>query len=744
MSNQNPGNPNIVNALESSSESDEEREISSSSDEESSIPRPPTKRPRVEGDELLSSMQKQSNFLANVVLSQKSASSTSISADAPSQNLSNFLAKPPEAKLVDPGELKTTVDEKRTIQPVCKARLEVINNLQRFGSNDWKEVRYFSVLKNFLAYPGFTDLKINEELCHFDKRGDLVAPIERALAGLSNSILVQKDILKSNLQSIVDWAFANPNDLNPQSLFDHFTSAFGSNSQMFKNYEQILQIICGKRAECIETRRDRILLDLPNKNVQMALRKIPPSSEYLIAKESLSALMHSLGGAQTGLNMPSYLIKKPTKSEHTYKEIKIVIHNILINRTDLQPEIIKVNVAMITRIRILLRKIKTNLRLMIPFVRNRINDYPKEENFSGGQLVRFLDRWKEMEAPLHVLKIISGARIPLISRPPLIRNWKLSNFKTEHSTMMSDQIQLLKKLKLLEKPTHEGHSFISRMFLVSKSSGELRPIFDLRGLHSHVQIRKFSLISHFQIPEFLQEGDWMVKIDYAQAYFHIPVAVSPQSPALDLQRGTSSDDELALRPLICTSHFCDDNELGCRNSSFARCESDCISRRFPVGFSKQSQIDCSSDRCSRFSTISGMADKDREMYSRTLSTNRVFGSSMEHYRKPNTSTRRQNHQYYSVIGQDSSQQKLYSQTTSKFARSLEFCQFRRLQRSTSLPLLTTTAKQISTKQTSREMFCSFRGYERTHLLERGCETSTSRLYKKPITNFLTTDAADSG
>ena len=94
------------------------------------------------------------------------------------------MTKPPEAKLVDLGELKTTVDEKHS-----KERLEVINNLQRSRSNDWKEVRYSSILKNFLAYSSFTDLKINEELCHFDKRRDLVAPRECALAGLLNAIL---------------------------------------------------------------------------------------------------------------------------------------------------------------------------------------------------------------------------------------------------------------------------------------------------------------------------------------------------------------------------------------------------------------------------------------------------------------------------------------------------------------------------------------------------------------------------
>ena len=50
MTNQNPGNRNNSDIPGSSSVSNEDRETSSSSDEESSIPKPPTKRPRVEAD----------------------------------------------------------------------------------------------------------------------------------------------------------------------------------------------------------------------------------------------------------------------------------------------------------------------------------------------------------------------------------------------------------------------------------------------------------------------------------------------------------------------------------------------------------------------------------------------------------------------------------------------------------------------------------------------------------------------
>ncbi|KAL0832990.1 hypothetical protein ABMA28_001113, partial [Loxostege sticticalis] len=49
-------------------------------------------------------------------------------------------------------------------------------------------------------------------------------------------------------------------------------------SKFHKNNEEIILLVCGKRAEDIENRRERILNELPNKNLREGLRKIPPSS----------------------------------------------------------------------------------------------------------------------------------------------------------------------------------------------------------------------------------------------------------------------------------------------------------------------------------------------------------------------------------------------------------------------------------------------------------------------------------
>ena len=164
---------------------------------------------------------------------------------------------------------------------------------------------------------------------------------------------------------------------------------------------------------------------------------------------------------------------------------------------------------------------------LAPFAKNQlIDDYLPLPAFSGGQLSQFQERWRDMGSPSIILKLISGVRIPLVSKPNLIVNWKNSRFSTVWSPQMSQEIGLLKEQKDVERPPHPDPSFISRMFLVQKSSGGLRPIFDLRGLNKHVKVRKFRLISHLKVPDFLQDGDWMTRIDMSLAFLHVPIAES--------------------------------------------------------------------------------------------------------------------------------------------------------------------------------------------------------------------------
>uniref|UniRef100_A0A6V7JGD4 Uncharacterized protein n=2 Tax=Bracon brevicornis TaxID=1563983 RepID=A0A6V7JGD4_9HYME len=201
------------------------------------------------------------------------------------------------------GEAKTDVDEKRRLRLADPARLSALKTLQRFDTAEWKEVRYSKTLSNFLATPGFTELKVNEDLIPFKKK-DTLAHIDHFLGGLCNAVLEERHLLRKGLQEVVDWASSNPQQLTPESLADKLQSTLGPDSELTKTLNQILQIICGKRAETINSRRERLLEEIPVRTSRAALRDVPPSAEFLFGKENVQSLAKTVSGTSTWLGRP--------------------------------------------------------------------------------------------------------------------------------------------------------------------------------------------------------------------------------------------------------------------------------------------------------------------------------------------------------------------------------------------------------------------------------------------------------
>lgn len=89
----------------------------------------------------------------------------------------------------------------------------------------------------------------------------------------------------------------------------------------------------------------------------------------------------------------------------------------------------------------------------------------------------------------------------------------LRKFQTRVTPQMISVVQDLKEKRVVEVPRVLDSGFISIMFLVKKQDGSMRPIFDLRGLNKHIATKHFPLVSQTDVADFLQENDWMVKLD---------------------------------------------------------------------------------------------------------------------------------------------------------------------------------------------------------------------------------------
>lgn len=70
--------------------------------------------------------------------------------------------------------------------------------------------------------------------------------------------------------------------------------------------------------------------------------------------------------------------------------------------------------------------------------------------------------------------------------------------------------------------------FISNIFLVPKKSGEMRPVINLKRLNTFVVYEHFKMEGWQTIRDTIRKGDWMAKIDLADAYLTIPIHPSHQ------------------------------------------------------------------------------------------------------------------------------------------------------------------------------------------------------------------------
>ena len=117
----------------------------------------------------------------------------------------------------------------------------------------------------------------------------------------------------------------------------------------------------------------------------------------------------------------------------------------------------------------------------------------------------------------------------LISPPPLSPvpiPMKLFRDTEQSNALLREIMSLLDKGAIEELyPRSLSPGFYSRLFLLPKTDGSYRPLFDLKSLNQFVHKEKFKMTTPRTVTNAMHKGDWAVSIDLKDAYFHVPIHV---------------------------------------------------------------------------------------------------------------------------------------------------------------------------------------------------------------------------
>lgn len=189
--------------------------------------------------------------------------------------------------------------------------LKKLFDVQRLGSASWSEVRYADTQKIYNHTPGFIDLETNEEVKIYDTLRHL-AHTERSYAALTYCILKQKESLQEGIRELLTWA-KNTN-VNFENLSGKVEELF-QKGDFHKISSDLLQLVCGHRAESIEMRRETITSQVRDPLVKSALNRIPPSSTYIFDSEPFTTTLEKAGGVRKAFWPPKGEVK-PNQSNH--------------------------------------------------------------------------------------------------------------------------------------------------------------------------------------------------------------------------------------------------------------------------------------------------------------------------------------------------------------------------------------------------------------------------------------------
>ena len=142
----------------------------------------------------------------------------------------------------------------------------------------------------------------------------------------------------------------------------------------------------------------------------------------------------------------------------------------------------------------------------------------------GARLADFAPHWRSLLGNCRATGIVEdGVGIAFQQRPQLTH--QSISFRTRNSRQDLQQAvdALLMKGAIERVNNVRSLGFYSRLFLVPKKTGDLRPVIDLSTLNRHMVVPHFKMETQGSVRSAIRSQEWAVSIDIRDAYLHVPM-----------------------------------------------------------------------------------------------------------------------------------------------------------------------------------------------------------------------------
>ena len=129
------------------------------------------------------------------------------------------------------------------------------------------------------------------------------------------------------------------------------------------------------------------------------------------------------------------------------------------------------------------------------------------------RLKHFLFQWQILTQDPTILNIVQGYRLHFHTQPS----------QTVKQPILNAEISKLQLKGAIRPVNFTNAAFYSRLFLVPKKGGDLRPVIDLSALNQFVINEHFQMENISCLKQILNQNDFMVKLDLKDAYLTVGV-----------------------------------------------------------------------------------------------------------------------------------------------------------------------------------------------------------------------------